>query len=292
VQERHGELTYDVIDGKQRLETVLKYQGVREFRRDRFSVRMRLNPDEDLEDWDWRRMQAKGHGASLMGYKFQTVEIRGNLSDIIDLFVRINSTGKRLSGAEKRHARFFRSDFLKYAGKVAESKKRYFLENRILSWAQISRMKHIELTCELMVSVKSKQLINKKKALDNIIAGQSDGHKALRTVAQEAKYVMNLVIKMFPHLRSTRFANSVDYYSLFMLVWAMHRDGCVLADPKRNRQAEKLLIRPLDWGSIGCGSCKERLKGRPLARGFLRIIYSRYRGTLIALQPDKEGKRS
>lgn len=55
----------------------------------------------------------------VMGYKIQTVEVSGDLSEIIDLFVRINSTGKRLTGAEKRHARFYRSEFLRQAEKVA-----------------------------------------------------------------------------------------------------------------------------------------------------------------------------
>ena len=98
-----------------------------------------------------------------MGYKFQTVEITGDLADIIVLFVRINSTGKRLTGAEKRHARFFRSEFLKQAGHLAERKKRFFLDNRILSVGQVSRMKHVELVCEFMASIQAKGLINKKR---------------------------------------------------------------------------------------------------------------------------------
>lgn len=85
-----------------------------------------------------QRIQKRGHEHRLMGYKFQTVEITGDLADIIDLFVRINSTGKRLTGAEKRHARFFRSDFLKQAGRLTEKRRRFFLENRILSAGQIS----------------------------------------------------------------------------------------------------------------------------------------------------------
>ena len=162
-QNENGKLRYDVIDGKQRLESVLMFQGAGYFRGSRFAAKVRLGPDEETEEWDWTRLRNRGHEHRLMGYKFQTVEITGDLADIIVLFVRINSTGKRLTGAEKRHARFFRSEFLKQAGHLAERKKRFFLDNRILSVGQVSRMKHVELVCEFMASIQAKGLINKKR---------------------------------------------------------------------------------------------------------------------------------
>ena len=253
-QNENGKLRYDVIDGKQRLETVLMYQGVGYFRGCRFMVKLRLGPNEETEEWDWKKIQKRGHEHRLMGYKFQTVEITGDLSDIIDLFVRINSTGKRLTGAEKRHARFFRSDFLKQAARLAENRHRFFLENRILSAGQISRMKHVELVCELMASIQAKGLINKKKALDGIIGGQASDQRTLRKSIQETTRILNLVKKMFPDIKTTRFANSADFYSLFVLVWEMDRDGFILSDSKRNRQAQKLLI----WLSNGVGIVRQQ----------------------------------
>jgi len=253
-QNDDGRLRYDVIDGKQRLETVLMFQGAGGFRRSRFSVRLRLGPDDEVREWDWKLIQRRGYEHRLMGYKFQTVEVSGDLADIIDLFVRINSTGKRLTGAERRHAKFFRSDFLKQAGRLAEKKTRFFKENRILSTGQISRMKHIELVCELMASIQARGLINKKKALDGVIGGQSADPRRLRKVVQETTRVLNLAKKMFPDIRTTRFANSADFYSLFMLVWEMDQEGCILSDTRRNRQAQRLLV----WLSNGVGMVRQQ----------------------------------
>jgi hypothetical protein len=104
-------------------------------------------------DKDKKRNQAH----ILSGYKFQTVETTGDLSDIIDLFVRINSTGKMLTGAEKRHARYYHSEFLKQAGRLADKKQDCFLDHGILTSGQINRMKHVELLCELMASIHSKR---------------------------------------------------------------------------------------------------------------------------------------
>jgi hypothetical protein len=267
-QTENGKLRYDVIDGKQRLETVLMFQGAKSFRGQRFGARLRMGPDDELEEWDWQKIRRRGHEHRLMGYKFQTVEITGDLADIFDLFVRINSTGRRLTGAEKRHARFFRSDFLKKAGKLAEQKRRFFIENRILGARQISRMKHVELICELMVSIQAKGLINKKKALDGVIGGISPNQRTLLRTVKETNRILNLIKKIFPDLRTTRFSNSAEFYSLAMFVWAMDSEGCILSDAKRNRQAQKLLV----WLSNGVGLLREHQRIAEGARPDQRLF--------------------
>ncbi len=252
----HGKLEYDVIDGKQRLESILMFQGLGRFRGMRFAVKTRMDAKDSIEEWDWQRVQRKGHEHRMMAYKLQTVEVSGDLSDIIDLFVRINSTGKRLAGAEKRHARYFHSDFLKQAGKLAERRREYFLENRILSSGQISRMKHVELICELMASIHSGGLINKKTALDNIIGGKSVDARSLGRCIRDCTYILNTFKRMFPDLRTTRFRNSVDFYSLFMTVWEMDNAKFILNNPSRNRQAQKLLI----WLSNGVDIVRQQAR--------------------------------
>ena len=59
---------------------------------------------------------------------------------------------------------------------------------------------------------------------------------------------------MFPDIKTTRFSNSVDFYSLFVFLWEMGRDGCILIDTKRNRQAQKLLV----WLSNGVGIVRQQ----------------------------------
>ena len=255
-KDKNGKLVYDVIDGKQRLESILMFQSAGRFRGKRFSVKARLD-SESTEDWSWGLVKQRGHEHQVMGYTIQTVEVTGDFSDIVLLFVKINSTGKKLTGAEQRNAKYYNSDFLREAGKLAHQYEKYFIENRILSSGQISRMKHIELVCELLASVYSGGPINKKKVLDDVIGGtqQLDGRSQARCV-KEVKYNLNLVKRVFPDFRATRMTKVTDFYSLFLLINELSNQGCALQDSKRNQQAQRLLI----WLSNGVDLVRQQIK--------------------------------
>ena len=94
----------------------------------------------------------------------------------------------------------------------------------------------------------------KKKALDGIIGGQTLETRTLRHALQETVRILNLVKKVFPDIKTTRFANSADFYSLFVFLWELDIEGCILSDTKRNRQAQKLLV----WLSNGVGTVRQQ----------------------------------
>ncbi|MCX6898565.1 MAG: DUF262 domain-containing protein [Verrucomicrobia bacterium] len=279
-QNTDGRLTYDVIDGKQRLESMFMFQGLSRFRGQRFFVKFPLEEAEGTTQWDWARVRRKGHEHRFMGYKIQTVEVSGEFSDIVDLFVRINSTGKRLTGAEKRHAKYYHSEFLKKAARLAEAKQWFFEDNHVLSKGQISRMKHVELVCELVASIHSLGPINKKKALDSLIAGHTVDQRSLKRCMREFVRVLNLVRRVFPALKTTRFTKVSDFYSLFMLIWEMDRAGCILTDRRRNEQAQRLLT----WLSDGVGIVRDQVKKAEGAKPDQRL----FADYLLTVQGDTD----
>ena len=61
---------------------------------------------------------------------------------------------------------------MRQAHKLANNFRRYFGEARIVSPAQVIRMKDIELVSELLASLANGGLINKKAAVDRAIAGR------------------------------------------------------------------------------------------------------------------------
>jgi hypothetical protein len=238
-REERGYLTYDVIDGKQRLETLLRYTG--EMRGHRFDSWVHI-PGEEGPEWvDWNTLRRRHKQHLVTGYRMQCIEVEGLLADIIDVFVRINSTGKALTRAERRHARYHNSTFLKRAGQLAERFAGYFEENCIISAGQRSRMKHIELVCELMLSAHAKAVINKKAALDKVMQSNSITDNAVAKAAEATVRGLNRIARMFPKLRSTRFSQLSDFYTLAVLVMQFDAEGKVLTDRRRNRLASDLL---------------------------------------------------
>jgi hypothetical protein len=276
----NGRLIYDVIDGKQRLETIFMFTKLGRFKKDWFDVKLDLGDGLEWYDWTTISRNFRDCAASLRSYKIQTVEVEGDLAPIIDLFVRINSTGKRLTSGEKRHAKFYNSPFLKEAERLVAKFHNYLLKSRILTQAQIDRMKGTELFAEILMSINHGGPINKKTSLDRAIGNHSVNGNTLHKLVREFSATIRLIARMFPDLHQTRFRNSAEFYTLFMLVWEMHIAELILTDKKRNRIAFELL-RKL---STGVDHLREQLRkaipGKPAQR-----FYQEY---LLTVQGDTD----
>lgn len=281
-REDDGHYIYDVIDGKQRIESIFRFMGL--IRGDRFSTISQVTPNIEKETIDWKFLRRKKLQHRLTGYKLQTIEVSGELADIIDVFVRINSTGKALTPAERRHAKYYNSEFLRMAGKVAERYKDYFLSNKILSPNQIKRMKHVELICEFMVSINNEGVINKKMALDKVMNANSISGKQVKKLREQCVRTLNRIKRMFPKLKTTRFRQLSDFYTLGVLFWKYERDGLILTNKRRNSLAFDL-IRNF---SIGVDKVRElQLKAKGIRPG--QELYREY--LLTVLQSTDEIKQ-
>ena len=109
-KQENGDLIYYVIDGKQRIESILMFLGEM---RGKFEAKCLLPGAERPEQVSWKMLKRKQLQHLITGYKLPIIEVDGELATVIELFVRINSTGKALTGQEKRHAKYYKSDFLK-----------------------------------------------------------------------------------------------------------------------------------------------------------------------------------
>ncbi len=242
-REHRGRLIYDVIDGKQRLETIFMFTRLGRFKRLAFDTKLDLNGETDW--YDWRDIRGRFHDvqSAFLGYKISTVEVTGDLAQIIDLFVRINSTGKRLTSGEKRHARFYNSPFLAEAQWLVNKHKWYFLDYGVLSQSQLDRMKGTELVSELLMSIHQGGIINKKTSLDKAIGNESINGNTLNSLSREFTATLNTLRRMFPKIYQTRFTNTVDFYTLFMMIWEFRGKGFILTQRRRNVMAERLLLK-------------------------------------------------
>lgn len=236
-----GRLVYDVIDGKQRLESILMF--AREMRGKSFSAKVQLPGEGNPEDIDYRRLQRRGLQHLFNGYKLQVIELEGDVGDIVQLFIRINSTGKALTSQEKRHANYANSVFLSVATKLANSVESALRANRVIGDTQVSRMKHIELVCELMLSMYQGDVINKKAALDHIMKSPDITAYQVQRAADRTRSAISKTLRVFKNLRSTRFTKLPDFYSLAFLISRFREEGLVLDEKKRNAEAQKMLLK-------------------------------------------------
>ncbi|NLH50781.1 MAG: DUF262 domain-containing protein [Myxococcales bacterium] len=251
-----GNLVYDVIDGKQRLETIFMYKKMGCFRKGGFKIKVDLG--DGLAFYDWRTICKKFPDvkSAFETYNIQTIEVTGDLAQIIDLFVRINSTGKQLTSGEKRHARYYSSRFLKEADRLVRHYRNYVIDQKILTKSQIDRMKGTELFAELLMSIQAGKPINRKTSLDRAIGNENINLKNIQRLSREFVRTINLIKRVFPELKRTRFHKIADFYSIFMLVWEMDKQKLVLTNKKTNRMAFEMMTQ----FSIGVDSLREQLR--------------------------------
>jgi len=279
-RQTNGRLLYDVIDGKQRLETIFMFTKQGRFKRHSFETKLDLGDGLDWYDWSIIRKSFPDVRAAIEAYPIQTVQVTGELNQIIDLFVRINSTGKRLTSGEKRHAKYYTSPFLKEAERLVGRFHSYLREEKILSPAQIDRMKGTELFAELLMSIHKGGPINKKTSLDRAIGNDDVNANTLARLSREFVRAIRLVRRMFPELRQTRFHNSAEFYTLFLLVWEMDRDKFVLTDRGRNKVALAML-RKL---STGVDELRDQLRKAKTAKTAQKL----YADYLLTVQGDTD----
>lgn len=265
---------YDVIDGKQRLETILMFSKAKGFGGDGFEVVPPASDELGTEPVGWTKLKKAGQTARFRSYSIPTVEVSGDLGDIIDLFVRINSTGKALTSSEKRHARFYESPLLRTAATLARQLRKFLLAERIVSADQIQRMRDIELISELLASILSGGPVNKKQAIDSAIGSHKFNKASLDRASRELKSSIVKLRKLFPELQATRFRRVPEFYTLVLLVWEWERRKLVLSDRKRNQVAASLL----EQFSAGVDSVRERSKKgkkvEPHEQPFLNYLFT------------------
>ncbi|MBK6293005.1 MAG: DUF262 domain-containing protein [Rhodoferax sp.] len=238
-----GRLCYDVIDGKQRLESILRFVGSL---RPAFTVKAMFPGFDAPQQVNATSLKRnKSHmtliRSHLLQYRIPVVQVNGDLSDIVELFVRINSTGKPLTPQEKRNAKYSGSDLLQAATSLANKLEPKLDALGVFNAAQKSRMKHVEFCAEIILSMHQGDVLNKKAAVDRVMAAKAMPVAQLKKSTAAAFTTISLVARMFPELASTRFKQTVDFYTLVVLVGKLQAEGAILIERHRNAMAWDLL---------------------------------------------------
>jgi Protein of unknown function DUF262/HNH endonuclease len=288
-REENGQIVYDVIDGKQRIETLLMFMG-KLWGRGRFSARVLWPNATEREDITWRDLSRRKVTHALLSYRIPTHIVRGPPAEVIELFVRINSTGKALTRAEQSHARYNTSPFLKGAESLARSFEGKLLKTGVLSEGQISRMKHVELMCELMLVANRGAVQNKKAAIDGLMRSKEITARQVKQAKTSTSRAIKWTLKRFPSLKSSRFRHLSDFYSLVALIQHFEAEKLILGNKKSNRLAAEILTSL----ATGVDSLREKVR-RFETPGPDELLYRDYAKTVAegtdALRQRQERER-
>jgi 5-methylcytosine-specific restriction endonuclease McrA len=220
---------YDVIDGKQRLETIFM------FCRKLSPEKIQVTPERKRKLKDWIKnlnfskltiVQQKNFSdfhipVGYIELKDEEGSDQG-IADIIEAFVRINTQGRPLSNQERRNAEYIDKPVLKLAKELS----RKFNDLFYMSSDQKGRMKDTEITLELLISINKNEILNKKSAIDKAV-GEEISNKELKT-AKKRFLKISKILKSLDLGKNTRFMRKTsDFYSLFIAIMELERAGFI-----------------------------------------------------------------
>lgn len=254
-----GTPLHDVIDGKQRLESILLFmrRGPLKQFEDELWIKRSFDDEGPLTWWSWADLD-DGQRNQFLNTKLPTIEVEGGLGEVIDLFVRINATGKHLTSQERRHAHYYTNPVLKAGQHLADRHSDFLTRARVISPAQHQRMRHVELMTELLLAVRAGMPLNKKQQLDKVIQNGGIAPGELKTATSDLNRAIASLKAILPHLKVTRFRQIADFYTLVLLLHRMHDEGLAVNGhaSARNKLAGALLT---DFG-LGVDELSDKAK--------------------------------
>lgn len=200
-----GKTKYSVVDGKQRLESILAF------------IEGKIALPDDFGD---ARLDGKYFGelSTELKSRFWSYEIPvENLSDasldeINQSFDRLNRNVLKLTPQELRHARF-EGRFITLVTGLADDP--FWDDNCISTRATIRRMRDIELVSDLFLLTMNGVKTTDKDSLDEAYAAYDDEVPNEEAIRRKFERIKDIIKALKLDVSSTRLRNFSDFYTLW-----------------------------------------------------------------------------
>jgi Protein of unknown function DUF262/HNH endonuclease len=252
---------YEVMDGKQRLETILHFRfgGVIPdeenlgfwLRRDHSKLRARLDY-QDLSKPETRRE----HGVNarlFLDYEIPIIEYSGELLGLAgqkiaqwEVFTKINSTGSKLTKNEIRNAH---QTPLFYVGTRLEQRCKSMMVDkwRVFTKAEMDRYQYHEMMLELCTIQLNGGISDRRLKLDEFMRlgdlPKARLTKAEATVSRAIQWAKRIVGD--EGMRRSRLSKKADFYSFIGALLELLGQRAVYSDNAQNRRAREAVNNAL-----------------------------------------------
>jgi hypothetical protein len=221
-----GDTTHGVVDGQQRIRTILQFIGVDQ-------------DEEDANDFVLDKLGAHSpwHGLSFADLpedekrRFWRYRLAVRMletesdTEVRDMFKRLNKYTMPLKPQELRNATYV-GPFARLATAIADESD-YWAENLIVSAQSIRRMGDIEFVAELLIGVLHGPQGGSAAIIDEYYAEYEDYEDEFpeqRATRSRFNASLKYIERVFPEIRKIRWHNKTDFYSLFVAVAHLLRE--------------------------------------------------------------------
>ena len=214
-----GVTHYAVVDGQQRIRSVLQFVGIDKEEGEKEFNGFSLEGSQ--EDSEWRNTTfadlAPKKREKFFGTSFRSAFYRKQLMRTFrNMFRRLNKFVTKLSDQELRNA-IYSGPFIQLSNLLADDD--YWSENRVVSPAIIRRMKDIEFISELLIGLMDGPQGGGGQVIDDYyrhMEAYEDEFPDQKQVKRLYDRTLSAVESIFPEIKKVRWRNRTDFYSLFV----------------------------------------------------------------------------
>lgn len=223
-----GETAHAVVDGQQRIRAILQFIGLEADPREEEYNKFPLDKLPAQSTWR-NRTFAELSDEEKMGFYGYNLAVRyletDSDNDIRDMFMRLNKYLTPLNPPELRNA-IYTGPFARLVERLADDE--YWAENRIVTPADIRRMRDLDFTSNLLIGVIHGPQGGSQKIVDDYYAQYEDyddefpGERGAKALFKKTLRTIRQVLR---DARTTRWRNKTDFYTLFVAVAGLLREG-------------------------------------------------------------------
>lgn len=230
-----GRTTYAVVDGQQRIRAVLQFFGVDQDPQEKEWNNFALGKLEATSEWKDKTFDelTSSQKQQFFGYRLAVRTLSNTVQgEVRDMFRRLNAYLTKLNDQELRNATYS-GPFVSLVTDLANDP--YWTENRIVSTANIRRMKDIQFVSELLIGViYGPQGGSARRIDDHYMHFEEFEDEFEGQAIAKSLYGKTLITlqNILPDIREYRWRNQADFYSLFVALSQLLQEKELRQNPK------------------------------------------------------------